>query len=59
MKIIIYLSENVRLVMAKKNPLIQLAGVPVSGAEIKACFPGLASPEKKFRRWKKVENLSA
>ncbi len=35
--------------MSKKNPLIQLAGVPVSGSEIKVCFPGLASPEKKIQ----------
>lgn len=35
--------------MLKKNPLIQFAGVPVTGAEIKTCFPNLASPEKKIQ----------
>lgn len=39
--------------MFKKNPLIQFAGVPVSGAEIKACFPGLSSPEKKIQALEK------
>ena len=33
----------------KTNPLIQLAGVPVSGAEICSCFTGLASPQKKVQ----------
>lgn len=39
--------------MFKKNPLIQFAGVPVSGAEIKACFPDLSSPEKKIQALEK------
>lgn len=30
-----------------KNPLIQFGSIPVSGAMVKSCFPGLSSPEKK------------
>lgn len=36
-------------VMFKKNPLLQFAGIPVAGADIKSCFPDLASPEKKIQ----------
>ena len=39
--------------MFKKNPLIQFAGVPVSGAEIKVCFPDLSYPEKKIQALEK------
>ena len=39
--------------MFKQNPLIQFAGIPVSGAEIKACFPDLSSPEKKIQALEK------
>ena len=35
--------------MYQKNPLLQFAGIPVTGADIKSCFPGLASPEKKIQ----------
>lgn len=43
--------------MFKKNPLIQFAGVPVSGAEIKTCFPDLSSPEKKVQALEKSGEL--
>lgn len=43
--------------MFKKNPLIQFAGVPVSGAEIKACFPDLSSPDKKVQALEKNGEL--
>ena len=49
----LYLRANNSAVMFKKNPLIQFAGVPVSGAEIKACFPDLSSPEKKTQALEK------
>lgn len=39
--------------MFKKNPLIQFAGIPVSGAAIRSCFPNLASPEKKVQALEK------
>lgn len=32
----------------QKNPLLQFAGIPVSGSDIKTCYPHLASPEKKL-----------
>ena len=32
--------------MLKQNPLIQFAGVPVSGAELRSCFADLSSPVK-------------
>ncbi|MBR0246794.1 MAG: hypothetical protein IJQ61_10025 [Bacteroidales bacterium] len=35
--------------MLKQNPLIQFAGVPVSGAELRSCFANLSSPEKKIQ----------
>lgn len=35
--------------MFKKNPLIQFAGIPITGAEVKACFPDLSSPGKKIQ----------
>ena len=35
--------------MYQKNPLLQFAGIPVTGADIKSCFPELASPEKKIQ----------
>ena len=35
--------------MFKTNPLIQFAGVPVSGSEIRSCFTGMASPQKKVK----------
>lgn len=35
--------------MFKTNPLIQFAGVPVSGAEVRSCFADMASPEKKIQ----------
>lgn len=35
--------------MPKKSPFIQFAGVPVSGADLKSCFAGLSSPEKKIQ----------
>ena len=35
--------------MYQKNPLLQFAGIPVTGADIKSCFPDLASPEKKIQ----------
>ena len=35
--------------MYQKNPLLQFAGIPVTGADIKSCFRDLASPEKKIQ----------
>ncbi len=35
--------------MFKKNPLLQFSGIPVTGADIKTCFSGLASPGKKIQ----------
>ena len=35
--------------MYQKNPLIQFAGIPVSGAALKSCFSSLAHPEKKIQ----------
>jgi len=35
--------------MFKMNPLIQFAGIPVSGSEVKSCFSDMASPEKKIQ----------
>ncbi|MBP3256996.1 MAG: hypothetical protein J6M23_03200 [Bacteroidales bacterium] len=43
--------------MFKKNPLIQFAGIPITGAEIKACFPDLSSPEKKVQALEKNGEL--
>lgn len=43
--------------MLKKNPLLQFAGIPVSGAEIRACFPNLSSPEKKVQALEKNGEL--
>ena len=43
--------------MFKKNPLIQFAGIPVSGAAIRSCFPNLASPEKKIQALEKSGEL--
>ena len=43
--------------MFKKNPLIQFAGSPITGAEIKACFPDLSSPEKKVQALEKNGEL--
>jgi hypothetical protein len=43
--------------MFKKNPLMQFAGIPVSGAAIKSCFPDLASPEKKIQALEKSGEL--
>jgi hypothetical protein len=43
--------------MFKKNPLIQFAGIPVSGAIIRSCFPDLASPEKKVQALEKSGEL--
>ena len=30
------------------HPLLQFAGIPISGADVKSCYPSLASPEKKI-----------
>lgn len=35
--------------MIKKNPLLQYAGLPITGADIKTCFPDLAAPAKKIQ----------
>ena len=43
--------------MFKKDPLIQFAGIPVSGAIIRSCFPDLASPEKKVQALEKSGEL--
>ena len=43
--------------MYKKNPLLQFAGIPVTGADIKSCFPHLASPEKKIQALEKSGEL--
>ncbi len=43
--------------MYKKNPLLQFAGVPVTGADIKSCFKNLASPEKKIQLLEKSGEL--
>ena len=51
------MQKNKFIVMFKKNPLIQFAGVPVSGAEVKACFPDLSSPEKKVQALEKSGEL--
>lgn len=32
----------------QSNPLIQFAGIPVTSADLKSCFPDLVSPEKKI-----------
>ena len=53
----LYLQAEACIAMFKKNPLIQFAGVPVSGAEIKACFPDLSSPEKKVQALEKSGEL--
>lgn len=43
--------------MYKKNPLLQFAGIPVTGADIKSCFPNLASLEKKIQLLEKSGEL--
>ena len=43
--------------MYKKNPLLQYARIPVTGADIKSCFPNLASPEKKIQLLEKGGEL--
>ena len=43
--------------MFKKDPLMQFAGIPVSGAAIRSCFPDLASPEKKIQALEKSGEL--
>lgn len=43
--------------MFKKDPLIQFAGIPVSGTAIRSCFQGLASPEKKVQALEKSGEL--
>ena len=43
--------------MFKKDPLMQFAGIPVSGATIRSCFPDLASPEKKIQALEKSGEL--
>ena len=43
--------------MYKKNPLLQFAGVPVTGADIKSCFKNRASPEKKIQLLEKSGEL--
>ena len=43
--------------MFKKDPLMQFAGIPVSGAAIRSCFPDLASPEKKVQALEKSGEL--
>jgi hypothetical protein len=43
--------------MYKKNPLLQFAGIPVTGADIKFCFQHLASPEKKIQALEKSGEL--
>ena len=43
--------------MYKKNPLLQFAGIPVTGADIKSCFQHLASPEKKIQALEKSGEL--
>lgn len=37
----------------QRNPLLQFAGVPVTGADIKSCFSNLTSPEKKIQALEK------
>ena len=36
---------------------MQFAGIPVSGATIRSCFPDLASPEKKVQALEKSGEL--
>ncbi len=43
--------------MFKKDPLMHFAGIPVSGATIRSCFPDLASPEKKIQALEKSGEL--
>ena len=43
--------------MFKKNPLMQFAGVPVSGSAIRSCFLDLVSPEKKVQALEKSGEL--
>lgn len=43
--------------MFKKNPLLQFAGIPVTGADIMTCFSGLASPGKKIQALEKNGEL--
>lgn len=33
----------------KRNPLLQFAGIPITSADIRSCYPSLASPEKKVQ----------
>lgn len=41
------------IAMFKKNPLIQYAGLPITSADIRLCFPNLASPQKKIQALEK------
>ncbi len=43
--------------MLKRDPLMQFAGIPVSGAAVRSCFPDLASPEKKVQALEKSGEL--
>jgi len=49
MQNLIYLPQQIQRRMFMANPLIQFAGVPVSGAEVRSCFAGMASPQKKVQ----------
>lgn len=40
-----------------RHPLLQFAGIPVSGADIKSCYPNLSSPEKKILALEKSGEL--
>ena len=51
------MSRNTQQNMFRKNPLIQFAGIPVSGAVIKTCFSDFASPEKKIQALEKSGEL--
>ena len=50
-------AEHTLQIMFEKDPLMQFAGIPVSGATIRSCFPDLASPEKKVQALEKSGEL--
>ena len=47
--IIVIFVHQLMMYMFKKNPLMQYAGLPITGADIKTCFPDLAAPAKKIQ----------
>lgn len=41
----------------QRNPLIQFAGIPVTSADVRSCFPEIGSPEKKILALEKSGEL--